>query len=159
MLLAFFAGALRAMHIDHEIKLDFKDVLIRPKRSALPSRAEVDVTRKFEFKHSPNRYHGIPVIASNMDTVGTFEMARALAPVVRLLGLAERLVAPSGACWFPKGRGVEAELADAAPAWSMTVERWPSWSDSNAASAMTMLRGTEISTAHEVSTRPILIGE
>ncbi len=68
------------MHIDHEIKLDFKDVLIRPKRSALPSRAEVDITRKFTFKHSADRYHGIPIIASNMDTVGTFEMARALSP-------------------------------------------------------------------------------
>src|ERR1019366_4195778 len=68
------------MHIDHEIKLDFKDVLIRPKRSALPSRAEVDVTRPFTFKHSGVRYRGVPVIAANMDTVGTFEMARALAP-------------------------------------------------------------------------------
>src|SRR3954469_12110684 len=66
-----------SMHIDHEPKLDFKDVLIRPKRSALPSRAQVDITRKFTFKHSPNRYNGIPIIASNMDTVGTFEMARA----------------------------------------------------------------------------------
>jgi GMP reductase len=68
------------MHIDHEIKLDFKDVLIRPKRSALPSRAEVDLMRKFTFKHSANAYHGVPVIAANMDTVGTFEMARAFAP-------------------------------------------------------------------------------
>ena len=68
------------MHIDHEIKLDFRDVLIRPKRSALPSRAEVDITRKFSFKHSANSYDGVPVIASNMDTVGTFEMARAFAP-------------------------------------------------------------------------------
>ena len=68
------------MHIDHEIKLDFKDVLIRPKRSALPSRAEVDIVRKFSFKHSDNAYSGVPVIAANMDTVGTFEMARAFAP-------------------------------------------------------------------------------
>ena len=68
------------MHIDHEIKLDFKDVLIRPKRSALPSRAEVDITRKFSFKHSASSYSGVPVIAANMDTVGTFEMARAFAP-------------------------------------------------------------------------------
>ena len=68
------------MHIDHEIKLDFKDVLIRPKRSALPSRAEVDIVRKFSFKHSDNTYSGVPVIAANMDTVGTFEMARAFAP-------------------------------------------------------------------------------
>jgi len=68
------------MHIDQDIKLDFKDVLIRPKRSALPSRAEVDITRKFSFKHSDHGYSGVPVIAANMDTVGTFEMARALAP-------------------------------------------------------------------------------
>ena len=67
------------MHIDHEIKLDFKDVLIRPKRSALPSRAEVDITRKFTFKHASNSFDGVPIIASNMDTVGTFEMARAFA--------------------------------------------------------------------------------
>ena len=69
------------MHIDRDIKLDFKDVLIRPKRSALPSRAEVDITREFVFKHSGSRYRGVPVIAANMDTVGTFDMARALAPL------------------------------------------------------------------------------
>ena len=68
------------MHIDREIKLDFTDVLIRPKRSALPSRAEVDIHREFTFKHSQRRYRGIPIIAANMDTIGTFEMARALAP-------------------------------------------------------------------------------
>lgn len=68
------------MHIDRDIKLDFKDVLIRPKRSALPSRAEVDITREFVFKHSGKRYRGVPIIAANMDTVGTFEMARSLAP-------------------------------------------------------------------------------
>jgi GMP reductase len=67
------------MHIDRDIKLDFKDVLIRPKRSALPSRAEVDVHREFVFKHSGHKYHGIPIVAANMDTTGTFEMARALA--------------------------------------------------------------------------------
>jgi GMP reductase len=42
------------MHIDQDIKLDFNDVLIRPKRSALPSRAGVDIVRKFSFKHSEN---------------------------------------------------------------------------------------------------------
>jgi GMP reductase len=68
------------MHIDRDIKLDFKDVLIRPKRSALPSRAEVDIHREFTFRHSRRRYYGIPIIASNMDTIGTFEMPRALAP-------------------------------------------------------------------------------
>jgi GMP reductase len=69
-----------AMHIDRELKLDFADVLIRPKRSALPSRAEVEIRRDFTFKHSQHKYRGIPIIAANMDTVGTFEMARALMP-------------------------------------------------------------------------------
>ncbi|MCS6766924.1 MAG: GMP reductase [Candidatus Protistobacter heckmanni] len=68
------------MHIEQEIKLDFKDVLIRPKRSTLTSRSEVDISREFIFKHSGKRYHGIPVIAANMDTTGTMEMARAFTP-------------------------------------------------------------------------------
>lgn len=68
------------MHIERDLKLDFSDVLIRPKRSALPSRAKVDIHREFTFRNSQRKYHGIPIIAANMDTVGTIEMARALAP-------------------------------------------------------------------------------
>jgi GMP reductase len=68
------------MHIDQEIKLDFTDVLIRPKRSTLTSRSEVDISRDFVFRHSSAKYHGIPIIAANMDTTGTMEMARAFAP-------------------------------------------------------------------------------
>jgi len=68
------------MHIDRDLKFDFSDVLIRPKRSALPSRAEVDIHREYTFRHSKRKYRGIPIIAANMDTVGTFEMARALQP-------------------------------------------------------------------------------
>ena len=67
------------MHIEDSMRLDFKDVLIRPKRSTLTSRSEVDITREFRFPHSPEPYHAIPIIAANMDTTGTFEMARALA--------------------------------------------------------------------------------
>jgi GMP reductase len=67
------------MRIEEELKLDFKDVLIRPKRSTLTSRSEVDISRDFTFHHSGQKYHGIPIIAANMDTVGTFEMALALA--------------------------------------------------------------------------------
>lgn len=54
------------MHIDNTLRLDFKDVLIRPKRSTLISRSEVDITRDFKFLHAPVAYHGIPVIAANM---------------------------------------------------------------------------------------------
>ncbi|KAH7641257.1 gmp reductase 2-like protein [Dermatophagoides farinae] len=61
--------------IEEGIKLDFKDVLLRPKRSILKSRADVDLNRDFQFRNSEHKYHGIPVIAANMDTIGTFEMA------------------------------------------------------------------------------------
>lgn len=66
------------MHIENEVKLDFKDVLIRPKRSTLSSRSNVDLTRPFTLRNSGVEYSGIPIIAANMDTTGTFEMANAL---------------------------------------------------------------------------------
>ncbi len=68
------------MRIESDIKLGYKDVLFRPKRSTLRSRSQVDLNRTFRFMHSGREWTGIPVIAANMDTVGTFEMARALAP-------------------------------------------------------------------------------
>ncbi|MFZ4537934.1 GMP reductase [Propionivibrio sp.] len=67
------------MRIEQDLKLDFKDVLIRPKRSTLTSRSEVDISRDFVFLHSQRKYQGIPIIAANMDATGTFAMARALA--------------------------------------------------------------------------------
>ena len=62
------------MNIDNEIKLDFKDVLIRPKRSTLGSRSEVSLERTFKFMNSGQSWTGIPIMTSNMDTTGTFEM-------------------------------------------------------------------------------------
>lgn len=67
------------MRIEYDIKLDFKDVLIRPKRSVLTSRSEVSLEREFRFKNSGATWKGVPVIAANMDHTGTFEMADALA--------------------------------------------------------------------------------
>ena len=61
------------MRIIEDLKLDFKDVLITPKRSALASRSEVNLERNFKFR-SGNIWSGIPIIAANMDGVGTFEM-------------------------------------------------------------------------------------
>jgi GMP reductase len=66
------------MRIENEIRLDFKDVLIRPKRSTLKSRSEVVLERTFKFKNSKKTWTGVPIIAANMDTTGTFEMAAAL---------------------------------------------------------------------------------
>ncbi len=64
------------MRIEEDIKLDYKDVLICPKRSTLRSRKDVDLVRTFKFKHSKKELDAIPVVAANMDGVGTFEMAR-----------------------------------------------------------------------------------
>ena len=61
------------MKIETDVKLDFSDVLFRPKRSSLSSRGEVDLTREIIFKNGV-KWTGVPIIASNMDTVGTFEM-------------------------------------------------------------------------------------
>jgi len=66
------------MRIEEDNKLDFKDVLIRPKRSTLSSRKEVDLTRRYKFKHSQKEWVGVPVMAANMDGVGTIEMAKEL---------------------------------------------------------------------------------
>lgn len=66
------------MIIEEDIKLDFKDVLIRPKRSTLSSRREVDLTRTYRFKYSKLEWTGIPIMAANMDGVGTWDMAREL---------------------------------------------------------------------------------
>src|SRR5947209_7854778 len=67
------------MHLDADLKLDFPDVLIRPKRSTLESRKNVNLVREFKFKWSGRRLGHVPVIASNMAT-GTFAMARAFLP-------------------------------------------------------------------------------
>lgn len=65
-------------NIINEIKLDFKDVLLRPKRSTLRSRNDVNLFRSITFRNSKQSYNGIPLMASNMDTIGTFEMAKVL---------------------------------------------------------------------------------
>ncbi|WP_163712131.1 GMP reductase [Mangrovibacterium lignilyticum] len=66
------------MRIEYEVKLGFKDVMFRPKRSTLKSRSLVSLERTFKFMHTNQTWTGIPVMAANMDTVGTFEMALAL---------------------------------------------------------------------------------
>ncbi|MCH5377568.1 MAG: IMP dehydrogenase, partial [Planctomycetes bacterium] len=68
------------MRIDSDLKLDFDDVLIRPKRSEAPSRSSVDLHRQYRFLNSRGTWSGIPLVASNMDSIGTFAMARALGP-------------------------------------------------------------------------------
>jgi len=62
------------MRIEEDLKLDYNDVLLRPKRSTLGSRKEVDLKRSFYFKHSQKQWSGIPIIASNMDGVGVLRV-------------------------------------------------------------------------------------
>ena len=66
------------MRIETTPLLDYNNVLIRPKRSTLTSRFDVNMNRMYTFKHSQKDWIGVPIMASNMDTVGTFEMAKAL---------------------------------------------------------------------------------
>lgn len=75
------------MRIENEPKLDFKDVLIRPKRSTLSSRSDVDINRSFRFTHTGRKWSGFPLIAANMDVVGSIEMAAALQPFGALVAL------------------------------------------------------------------------
>jgi GMP reductase len=66
------------MRLDNEIKLDYKDVLLKPKRSTLSSRRDVEMTRSFTFRNSGETYECCPIVASNMDGVGTFSMAKVI---------------------------------------------------------------------------------
>ena len=66
------------MHLDTEIKLNYDDVLLKPKRSTLSSRRDVDMTRTFTFRNSKESYTCCPIVASNMDGGGTFSMAKVL---------------------------------------------------------------------------------
>ncbi len=68
------------MRVDNDPKLDFDDVLIRPKRSEAPSRSTIKVEREYRFLNSAGTWRGVPIVASNMDTIGTISMARALGP-------------------------------------------------------------------------------
>ena len=64
------------MRLDSEPKLNFEDVLLKPKRSTLSSRRDVEMSRKFTFRNSGKVMDFLPIFASNMDGVGTFSMAK-----------------------------------------------------------------------------------
>jgi GMP reductase len=65
------------MRIEESTRLDFCDVLIRPKRSNISSRKQVSLSRRFKFKNGKT-WEGVPIVASNMDTIGTIEMSKSL---------------------------------------------------------------------------------
>ena len=83
------------MRIIEEVKLDFSDVLIKPKRSTLISRKDAGLARKFKFKHSNHTWEGVPIIASNMDHTGTIDMYNALASFEMLTALCKFIKWPN----------------------------------------------------------------
>ena len=66
------------MRIERDLKLTFDDVLIRPKRSTLISRSDVNLVREFTFRHTEETWGGVPIVAANMDTTGLFSIAEIL---------------------------------------------------------------------------------
>ncbi|MGB0832572.1 MAG: GMP reductase, partial [Candidatus Thalassarchaeaceae archaeon] len=66
------------MRIERDLKLTFDDVLIRPKRSTLISRSDVNLVREFTFRHTEETWDGVPIVAANMDTTGLFSIAEIL---------------------------------------------------------------------------------
>jgi len=101
------------VRIDQDIKLDYKDVLLRPKRSTLGSRKEVDLERGFTWRNwkpqdmsmeqiRPDHRHwrGIPIMAANMDGVGTFEVADKLAEVKMFTCLKKTYSVNDLVCYF-----------------------------------------------------------
>src|SRR5579863_6967281 len=96
------------MRIENDVKLDFKDVLIRPKRSTLNSRNEVDVNRAFRFLHTGAEWKGFPLIAANMDVTGTMAMAKALGRHGALTALHKHYPAGALAEFFASEEGAHA---------------------------------------------------
>ena len=67
------------MRIINEVMLDYCDVLLKPKRSTMESRKDVELVRTFSFYHSPKKWTGVPIMTANMASCGTFSTAIVLA--------------------------------------------------------------------------------
>ena len=121
------------MRIDQDIKLDYKDVLIRPKRSTLKSRSQVQLERKFTFRHSKHDYEGVPIMASNMDGVGTFAMADKLAEGGIFTCLVKTYSQEEIALYFTEGIKERTE--------NVAMSIGTSWEDFNKLSAVVTMVG------------------
>ena len=73
------------MRINHNVHLDYNDVLIKPRNSKIYSRKDVNLIRKIYFPMSKQTWEGIPIIAANMDTIGTYEVYKILSEYKILL--------------------------------------------------------------------------
>ena len=124
------------MRIDQDIKLDYKDVLIRPKRSTLQSRSQVRLDRRFTFRHSKHDYEGVPIMASNMDGVGTFEMADKLAEGGIFTCLVKTYSQEEIALYFTEGIKERTE--------NVAMSIGTSWEDFDKLSAVVTMVGEEL---------------
>ncbi len=110
------------MRIEEDVKLDFNDVLIRPKRSTLVSRKNAVLDREFKFKYSKHHWKGIPIVASNMDHTGTFDMWSVLSTHNMLTALCKFEKFPDddkllGMSYMIKTIGLDADLEFNTPQW------------------------------------------
>jgi len=107
------------MRIEDDIKLDFNDVLIRPKRSTLVSRKNAELDRAFSFKYSKHIWKGVPIVASNMDHVGTSNMAEVLSSYNMLTALCKFVEFPENndLQYLMKTIGLDVELDFETPTW------------------------------------------
>ena len=107
------------MRIEDDIKLDFNDVLIRPKRSTLVSRKNAELERSFSFKYSKHIWKGIPIVASNMDHVGTSNMAEVLSSFNMLTALCKFIDFPknNNLQYLMRTIGLDVELDFETPTW------------------------------------------
>ena len=107
------------MRIEDDIKLDFNDVLIRPKRSTLVSRKNAELNRVFSFKYSKHIWKGVPIVASNMDHVGTLNMAEVLSSYNMLTALCKFVEFPKNndLQYLMRTIGLDVELDFETPTW------------------------------------------
>ncbi len=107
------------MRIEDDIKLDFNDVLIRPKRSTLVSRKNAELNRVFSFKYSKHIWKGVPIVASNMDHVGTLNMAKVLSSFNMLTALCKFVEYPDNndLQYLMRTIGLDVELDFETPTW------------------------------------------
>jgi GMP reductase len=107
------------MRIEDDIKLDFNDVLIRPKRSTLVSRKNAELNRVFTFKYSKHIWKGVPIVASNMDHVGTLNMAEVLSSFNMLTALCKFVEYPKNndLQYLMRTIGLDVELDFETPTW------------------------------------------
>ena len=94
------------------MQLDYKDVLLRPKRSTLKSRSEVDLNRSFRFR-SGREWTGVPLIVANMDTVGTFKMAIEMAKHGAIVAIHKHYTVDEWKSFVAQNPSVAKNVADA----------------------------------------------